>query len=125
VNDLINKYVFWAPNECHGSRGRGRPRILYHQYIGKLINNDTPLTAKEMRKVATSGPPDARNGENLSTQGMKKICGRITVCSRLMMMMMMVIFLVLEKNVKFIFGELHSAKSRLYLDISYTVNDDD
>jgi sorting nexin-29 len=63
TNDPINKYVLWAPNERHGSRGRGKPRTLYHQYIGKLINNDTPPTADEMRKLATSGPPDQARKE--------------------------------------------------------------
>ena len=67
-NDLINKYVLWAPDERHRSRRRGKPRLLYHEYIGKLMTNDTPPTANEMRKVATSGPPKrthSRKGENL------------------------------------------------------------
>jgi hypothetical protein len=57
-NDLINKYVLWAPEGRHGSRGRGKPRTLYHTYIGMLINSDNPPTVNEMRQVATSGPPD-------------------------------------------------------------------
>ena len=56
-NDLINKYVLWAPDVRHGSRGRGKPRTLYHQYIGKLINSETPPIPDEMRNVASSGPP--------------------------------------------------------------------
>ena len=50
-NDLINKYVLYAPEERHGQRSRGRPHILYHQYIGKLINSDTPPVSDEMRNA--------------------------------------------------------------------------
>ena len=57
-NDPINKYVFWAPEERHGKRSVGRTHTLYHQYIGKLINRDTPPTANEMRNVARSGTHD-------------------------------------------------------------------
>lgn len=51
-NHQINQYVLYAPNERHGARRRGRPRTLYHTYIGKLINSDTPPTVDEMRKTA-------------------------------------------------------------------------
>jgi hypothetical protein len=56
--DPICKYVLWTPGERHGKRSVGRPHTLYHQYIGKLINSETPPTASEMRNVARSGTPD-------------------------------------------------------------------
>jgi hypothetical protein len=60
--DPICKYVLRAPGERHGKRSVGRPHTLYHQYIGKLINSDTPPTVNEMRYVARSDTPDhARN----------------------------------------------------------------
>ncbi|CAM4364063.1 unnamed protein product [Leuciscus chuanchicus] len=54
LNDQINKYVLYAPEERHGKRSRGKPRTLYHTYIGKLINNDMPPTADEMRRAASN-----------------------------------------------------------------------
>jgi hypothetical protein len=70
--DPINKYVFWAPDERHGHRCAGRPRTLYHQYIGKLINRHTPPTANELRNVARSGTPDhARNEWKKFVTGLK------------------------------------------------------
>ncbi len=71
-NDPINKYVFWAPEERHGKRSVGRTHTLYHQYIGKLINRDTPPTANEMRNVARSGTTDhARNEWKKFVTGLK------------------------------------------------------
>jgi hypothetical protein len=57
-NDPISKCVFWAPGERHGKRSMDKPLALYHQYIGKLINRDTPPTANEFRNIAKSGTPD-------------------------------------------------------------------
>lgn len=55
-NDQINKNVLYAPEKLHGKRSRGKPHTLYHTYIGKLINNDMPPTADEMRKAASYWP---------------------------------------------------------------------
>ena len=71
--DPINKYVFWAPEERHGKRSVGRPHTLYHQYIGKLINRDTPPTVNELRNVARSGTPDlARKAWKKFVTGLKQ-----------------------------------------------------
>ncbi|RXN37862.1 endonuclease-reverse transcriptase [Labeo rohita] len=37
-HELINKYILYQPIERHGCRKRGRPKLLYPQYIGTLIN---------------------------------------------------------------------------------------
>jgi hypothetical protein len=56
-NDLISKYVRWAQEGRHGSRGRGKPHRLFRTYIELLIKSDNPPTVNEMRQVATSVPP--------------------------------------------------------------------
>ena len=51
-DEMINKYVLYQPVERHGRRGRGKPKLLYPQYIGFLINSETPPTVDEMRTTA-------------------------------------------------------------------------
>ncbi|GAA6097691.1 uncharacterized protein LOC118408508 [Tachysurus ichikawai] len=50
--ELINKYVLYQPLERHGRRKRGKSKLLYPQYIGKLINSEIPPTVDEMRTAA-------------------------------------------------------------------------
>jgi hypothetical protein len=56
-NDFINKYVFREQDQRNGPRGADKPRMIYHKYIGELINKRTPPTINEMRKVASKGTP--------------------------------------------------------------------
>jgi hypothetical protein len=51
-NDLISKYVLYAPQERHGKRSSGRGRKLYHHYIGKLVNQEVPAKEDELRAAA-------------------------------------------------------------------------
>jgi hypothetical protein len=59
-NDLINKYFFYGRQMrvTDLEEGKATHTVSPHQYIGKLINKDTPPKVNEMRKAATSGPPD-------------------------------------------------------------------
>ena len=42
VGELINKYVLYEPKPSHGKRSRGKPRMLYPEYVGKLISSEFP-----------------------------------------------------------------------------------
>ena len=51
-NELINKYVLYTPELSHGNRGRGQPKMLYPDYIGQLIDSETPPTIDDIRAAA-------------------------------------------------------------------------
>ena len=50
--DLINQYVLYYPRPSHGKPRAGRKHLTYPDYIGKLINSDSPPTVDEIRKAA-------------------------------------------------------------------------
>ena len=47
-----DEYVLYEPRESHGKRSRGKPRMLYPKYVGRLINSSDPHTASEIRRMA-------------------------------------------------------------------------
>ena len=49
-DELINIYAFYDP--LHGTRRKGRQRILYHQYIANSINRAISLSPAEIRNAA-------------------------------------------------------------------------
>ena len=51
-SELINKYALYTPEPSHGNRGRGKPQMLYPNYIAKLINSEIPPTIDEIRASA-------------------------------------------------------------------------
>ena len=52
-DELINQCVLYYPKPSHGKTKPGRPPMAYPDYIGKLINNDTPPSVDEIRKAAS------------------------------------------------------------------------
>ena len=53
--DLINQYVLYYPRPSHGKPRAGRKHLTYPDYIGKLINSDSPPTVDEISVVARGG----------------------------------------------------------------------
>lgn len=49
---LINQYVLYKPEDGHGQRSRGRPRLLYPDYISGIINDRDPPTTDAIRATA-------------------------------------------------------------------------
>ncbi len=41
-----------TPQPRNGKRKQGRPKLLYPEYIAKLINNEVQPTIEELRKIA-------------------------------------------------------------------------
>ena len=50
--ELINQCVLYYPKPSHGKTKPGRKPMTYPEYIGKLINSDTPPSVDEIRKAA-------------------------------------------------------------------------
>ncbi len=51
--ELINQYIIlYYPKPSHGKTKPGRKPTTYPEYIGKLINSDTPPSVDEIRKAA-------------------------------------------------------------------------
>ena len=50
LDELIPQYALYQP--LHGKRRRGRPQLLYPQYIARQINRDDELTPKEIIHTA-------------------------------------------------------------------------
>ena len=51
-NEFINKYVFYTPELSHENRARGQPKMLYSDYIGQLIDSETPPMIDDIRAEA-------------------------------------------------------------------------
>ena len=51
-SELINKYALYTPEPSHRNRGRGKPQMLYPNYIAKLINSEIRSTIDEIRASA-------------------------------------------------------------------------
>ena len=51
-NELINKYVLYKPEDRLGKRGKGRARLMYPEYIGELINDESPPSIDDIREAA-------------------------------------------------------------------------
>ncbi len=49
--ELINQYVLYYPKPSHGKTKPRKKPMTYAEYIGKLINNDTPPSVDEIRKA--------------------------------------------------------------------------
>ena len=47
---IVNKYALYFPS--HGRRNRGRPLVLYHQYIAEVLNTAILMSPEEIRRAA-------------------------------------------------------------------------
>ena len=50
--EFTYQYALYTPQPRHGKRKQGRPKLLYPDYIAKLINNEVQPTTDELRKIA-------------------------------------------------------------------------
>ena len=50
--EFTYQYALYTPQPRHGKRKQGRPKLLYPEYIAKLINNEVQPTIDELRKIA-------------------------------------------------------------------------
>ena len=51
-NELINKYVLYKAEDRLGKLGKGRARLMYAEYIGELINDESPPSIDDIREAA-------------------------------------------------------------------------
>ena len=50
--EYTNEYTLYIPKTSHGKRRKGRPKLMYPDYIARLINNDVPPTVRSLRIAA-------------------------------------------------------------------------
>ena len=50
--EFTYQYALYTPQPRHGKRKQGRPKLLYPEYITKLVNNEIQPTIDELRKIA-------------------------------------------------------------------------
>ena len=50
--EFTYQYALYTPQPRHGKRKQGRPKLLYPEYIAKLINNEVQQTIDELREIA-------------------------------------------------------------------------
>ena len=50
--EFTYQYALYTPQPRHGKRKQGRLKLLYPEYIAKLINNEFQPTTDVLRKIA-------------------------------------------------------------------------
>ena len=50
--EFTYQYALYTPQPRHEKRKQGRPKLLYTEYIAKLINNEVQPTIDELIKMA-------------------------------------------------------------------------
>ncbi len=64
-DELINQYVLYYPKPSHGKTKQGRKPMTYPEFIGKLINNNTPPSVDEIIKAAQNRKEWSRKFVNI------------------------------------------------------------